>query len=66
MFGDVYVGAVCLSLAGYAILGKTFASIGVPPLYIGEILLAAGLVALGRSGCGLAAMATPPLACSSY
>lgn len=60
VFGDVYVGAVCLSLAGYAILGKTFASIGVPPLYIGEILLAAGLVALGRSGCGLAAMATLP------
>lgn len=58
-FHDRYVCVLFITLAGYAILGKTFASIGVPPLYIGEVLLVAGLLVLWRTGCGLASCATP-------
>ncbi len=32
-------------LAGYAFLGRGFAHLGVPPLYLGEFVLALGLVA---------------------
>ncbi|MBB3903166.1 O-antigen ligase family protein [Methylobacterium brachythecii] len=58
-FNDTYVGALCVLLGGYAIVGKTFAYIGVPPLYIGEILLVVGLLTFVRSGCWLASVATP-------
>ena len=38
---------LCLGilLAGYAFLGRGFAHLGVPPLYLGEFVLALGLVA---------------------
>jgi hypothetical protein len=34
-------------LAGYAFLGRGFAHLGVPPVYLGEFVLALGLVATG-------------------
>ena len=43
-------GFLAVVLAGYAFLGKGFAYLGMPPLFIGELTLAAGLVALLLSG----------------
>lgn len=57
---DRYVGLLCFTLAGYATLGKGFAYLGVPPLYIGEIVLALGLLVLLRSGCWVAVLSSAP------
>lgn len=54
-----YLVALCTVLAGYACVGKGFAYLGVPPLYIGEIALALGCLVLWRSRC-LAALSTSP------
>ena len=35
---------LCVILAGYALLGKGWAYLGVPPLFIGEMALLSGLV----------------------
>lgn len=48
-FGDRFLGWLTWVLLGYALLGRTFAYIGVNPLFIGEITLLFGLVALYRS-----------------
>ncbi len=47
-------------LLGYAMIGKGFAYLGLPPLFIGEIALSAGLVVMLRTGCLIAALATLP------
>jgi hypothetical protein len=47
-------------LVGYAILGKTFAYVGVPPLYIGEIVFALGAIAFLSTRCAIASLATLP------
>ncbi len=57
---DRYVQLLCLSLAGYACLGKGFAYVGISPLFIGEIVLLLGMLVLVRTGCGIAALATLP------
>jgi hypothetical protein len=44
-FGDRFLLALALLLLGYAIAGKGVAYAGVPPLYIGEMVLMLGLVA---------------------
>ncbi len=41
-----WFAALCFVLAGYAIMGKGFAYLGAPPMFIGEVLLAGGLVLL--------------------
>ncbi len=56
---DTYLFALCWVLAGYAVLGRGFAAIGLPPLYIGELSLLAGVVVLLRTRCWLALPATP-------
>lgn len=48
--GDRYILALALGLLGYAALGKGFAYLGIPPLFIGEILLGFGLLALWNAG----------------
>lgn len=58
-FNERYSRALVIVLLGYAILGKTFAYLGIPPLFVGEMALAGGLIALLRSGCWLAILATP-------
>ena len=48
-----YVGALGVCLLGYALLGKTFAYVGVAPVYIGEVMLAIGIgvaLTMGRIG----------------
>jgi len=55
-----YAGLLLIVLAGYATFGKGFAYVGYPPLLIGEITLALGLIVIYRSGSALAMLATFP------
>lgn len=57
---DAYFTLLLFSLAGYALLGKGFAYVGVPPLLIGELLLCLGVVVILRSGCALPMLASMP------
>ena len=57
---DYYLMALWALLAGYAIVGKPFAYIGVPPVYVGEIVFALGIIAFLNSKCAVAAFATLP------
>ena len=57
---DSYLVVLGTSLFGYALLGKTFAYIGLPPLYIGEVVFALGVIALLYSRCVIASFATLP------
>ena len=41
--GDRYLTVLGWCLLGYALMGRAFAYLGVPPLFIGEAMLAAGL-----------------------
>jgi hypothetical protein len=51
-WGDRYLLLLGAGLAGYALLGKGFAYIGFPPIFMGEILLLAGMLAcLAGRGC---------------
>jgi hypothetical protein len=38
----VFLGFFCFVLAGYVVIGREFAYLGFPPLYIGEIVLVLG------------------------
>jgi aldehyde:ferredoxin oxidoreductase len=42
----LWLGAMCLTLFGYAVLGKGWAYVGYPPIFIGELLLVGGLAAV--------------------
>lgn len=54
----VTVFAGCL--LGYAFLGRTFAYVGLPPLFVGEVMLVLGLgVAVGKGRLGAALGAWP-------
>jgi len=57
---DLYPPTLALLLAGYAILSKTFAYLGVGPIYVGEIVFALGAVVFLRSGCAFATLTTLP------
>ena len=59
-FCDYYFVALGVLLAGYAIGHNAFAYIGIPPLYIGEIGLAFGIIAFLKSRCVAATLATLP------
>lgn len=41
-----FLVSLCVLLTGYAFLGKGFAYVGIPPLYIGEAVLGLGVLAL--------------------
>lgn len=57
---DSYAKLLLFLLAGLAVGGKSFAYLGIPPLFVTEIVLALGLVALFRTKCLLGALATIP------
>jgi hypothetical protein len=57
---EIYLVCLGLCLTGYALLGRGFAYIGIPPLYIGEATLLFGLLALALCG-GLGAILRSPL-----
>jgi hypothetical protein len=58
--GDRYLIVLAFLLIGYAVLGKTFAYVGVPPLYIGEMVFALGTIAFLSTRCVIASFATLP------
>ena len=59
-WNDGYLLLLAAILAGYALLGKGFAYLGVPPIYVGEMAGVAGVVLLLRSGRYLALLTTVP------
>ena len=59
-FSDYYLIVLGALLVGYAILGKTVAYIGVPPLYVGEMVFALGVIAFFSTRCGIASFASLP------
>jgi O-antigen ligase/polysaccharide polymerase Wzy-like membrane protein len=47
---SVYLNFLCFVLAGYVVLGRAFAYLGFPPLYIGEMTLVLGIAAALMAG----------------
>jgi O-antigen ligase len=45
-FINLWVVAWCIGLLGYAVMGRGFAYLGVPPLFVGEILMLGGCACL--------------------
>lgn len=60
LWGDRYLAFLAIVLLGYALLGKGFAYVGFPPLYIGEIAFLVGIVVFVRSGALAASVTTLP------
>jgi O-Antigen ligase len=60
LLGNRYIAFLGIVLLGYAVMGRGFAYIGVPPLYIGEIALFAGVAIFVRSRALIASLATLP------
>src|SRR3712207_6462450 len=58
--GDRWMLFLALCLLGYAGLGKGFASLGFPPLFVSELLLVVGLVAFLMTAGWLRVMRMPP------
>ena len=58
--GDRYLAFLAIVLLGYALMGKGFAYIGLPPLYVGEIAFLTGIAVFVRSGALLASLASLP------
>jgi hypothetical protein len=58
--GDRYLALLAVALLGYALMGKGFAYLGLPPLYVGEIAFLSGMVVLFRTGAFVGALATLP------
>jgi hypothetical protein len=58
--GDRYLALLAIVLLGYAIMGKGFAYLGFPPLYVGEIALLTGIVVFLRIGIFMGTLVTLP------
>ncbi len=56
--GDRYLAFLAIVLLGYALMGRGFAYLGLPPLYVGEIALLIGIIVFLRSGALIASLAT--------
>ena len=59
-FADKWMLFLAVCLAGYALAGRGFAYIGLPPLYISEVLLALGLGCFLVTRGWMQAMRVPP------
>ena len=46
----IFLGVLGVVLLGYAFFGRSFAYLGTPPLFVGELILLLGLVAAWASG----------------
>ncbi len=57
---DRYCLVLVGALAALAFAGKGFAYLGVPPLYVTEIVLGAGLLVMLQTGCVLASLLSIP------
>jgi hypothetical protein len=49
---DRYLALLAIVLPGYALMGKGFAYLGFPPLYVGEIAFLGGIVVFLSSTLG--------------
>ena len=58
--GDRYLALLAIVLLGYALMGKGFAYLGLPPLYVGEITLLIGIVVFLRTGALVGTLTTLP------
>ncbi|HEY2758340.1 MAG TPA: O-antigen ligase family protein [Pseudolabrys sp.] len=58
--GNRYLVMLSLLLLGYALMGKGFAYLGFPPLYVGEITFLTGVFVFLRTGAFIGAFATIP------
>ena len=58
--GNRYLALLAILLLGYALMGKGFAYLGFPPLYVGEIAFLTGIVVLFRSGALVGTLTTLP------
>ncbi len=58
--GNRYLTLLGVLLLGYAIVGRSFAYIGIPPLYVGELVFLTGIFVLVRSGAIVAVLASLP------
>jgi hypothetical protein len=58
--GDRYLAFLGFVLLGYALMGKGFAYLGLPPLYIGEIAFLGGIIVFLRTGVSVGALTTLP------
>jgi hypothetical protein len=58
--GDRYLALLAIVLLCYALMGKCFAYIGFPPLYVGEITFLIGIAVFLRSGAMVASLASIP------
>ncbi len=61
-FVDRYFVFLMVVLAGYAVGGRGFAYFGYAPLFVGEMLVIAGFVALLKTRCAVAALTSVPSA----
>lgn len=59
-WNDRYLLVLSGVLLGYAVLGKGFAYLGLPPLFIGEMVLLAGIVVFLRTKCLIASLTALP------
>lgn len=57
---DRYLPALACCLAGYVVFGRSFAYLGIAPLYIGETMFLLGFACFLASGAATAVFATPP------
>jgi hypothetical protein len=58
--GDRYIAFLGFVLLGYALIGKGFAYLGLPPLYVGEMAILGGIIVFLRTGASIGALATLP------
>jgi hypothetical protein len=58
--GDRYIALLGVVLLGYAVMGKGFAYLGLPPLYVGEIAFLSGIIIFLRTGAVIGVAATLP------
>lgn len=52
---------MCLILLGYSLFGKGFAYLGIPPVFVGEVVLLLGFLVFLSSGSQLAVCASLPI-----
>jgi type II secretory pathway pseudopilin PulG len=57
---DRYLALLAITLLGYALMGRSFAYLGFPPLYVGEIAFLIGAVVFLRTGVLVASLAILP------
>jgi O-Antigen ligase len=58
--GDRYLALLAIVLLGYAVMGKGFAYLGLPPLYVGEVAFLIGIIVFLRTGAFVGVLATLP------